>query len=81
MGNGCGLGGGLGASAACDIFNMFPYTSGIGYGNNFATGNTGYVYPEITGCSSAFNTRCFCGTGYSPCKNGALCCKNGSMIL
>uniref|UniRef100_A0A1I7V841 Keratin-associated protein 21-1-like n=1 Tax=Loa loa TaxID=7209 RepID=A0A1I7V841_LOALO len=75
IGNGCGLKG-TASSTACGMSNIFPYNFGTSYGNNFGTGDTGYVYPQMTGCSTAFNTRCYCGTGYSPCNNGALCCKN-----
>uniref|UniRef100_A0A0R3RMA6 Keratin-associated protein 21-1-like n=1 Tax=Elaeophora elaphi TaxID=1147741 RepID=A0A0R3RMA6_9BILA len=80
MGNGCGFDG-TATAAACSTGSAFPYNFGGGYsggyGGGFATGNTGYIYPQVTGCSTAFNTRCYCGSGYSPCNNGALCCKNG----
>nr|CRZ22971.1 Bm8907 [Brugia malayi] len=76
MGTGCGLTG-TGLSTGCGTTNIFPYNFGNSYGNSFGTSNTGY-YPQMTGCSTAFNTRCYCGTGYSPCNNGALCCKNSN---
>ncbi|CAG9532329.1 unnamed protein product [Cercopithifilaria johnstoni] len=78
MGNGCGLGGGIALPGGCGASNMFPYNFGRGYNGNFDTSNTGYIYPQVTSCSTAFNTRCYCGTGYSPCNNGTLCCRNGT---
>uniref|UniRef100_A0A915PMG2 Uncharacterized protein n=1 Tax=Setaria digitata TaxID=48799 RepID=A0A915PMG2_9BILA len=74
-GSSCGMGG---TTTGCGSSNILPYNFGSGYDGIFANTGTGYGYPQMTACSAAFNTRCYCGTGYSPCNNGALCCRNGS---
>ncbi|VBB35272.1 unnamed protein product, partial [Acanthocheilonema viteae] len=82
-GNGCSFGGTMSSTGCGGTGNMLPYNFGSSYGGNFITGNTGNVYPQVTGCLTGFNNGCRCENGYSPCSNGASCCRNninGSMI-